>query len=175
MFDHRARRWLIVAAYVGTIFATIPFAPRLWFGLSHVTGLELEPLALSILIAAGVGLSIPVLMRPRAATILAVAIVVTLYVAANRLPFQAPAERLHFLEYGLLPVLIAWAQDRRRSVGHRLLIGAIASTGIGVVDELIQAVAPSRVMEFADIVLNASSASLGAVACWILVRSDTRG
>ena len=86
------------------------------FGLSHVTGLELKPLALSILIAAGAGFSIPILMRPRAATILAVAIVVILYIAANRLPCEVPAERLHFLEYGLLPVLIAWAQDRRRSV-----------------------------------------------------------
>ena len=174
MFDHRARRWLIVAAYVAAIFAMIPFAPRLWLGLSHLTGIELEPLARSILLAAGAGISVPVLMRPRAATIVALASVVTLYVAANRLPFEAPAERIHFLEYGLLPALIAWAQDRRRPMGRRLMLGAIGGAGVGVVDELVQAITPGRVAQWADIALNAASASLGAFACWLLVRSYTR-
>ena len=63
---------------------------------------------------------------------------------------------------------------RSAAVGRRLVIGAVAGTCIVVVDELIQAVTPGRVMELADVALNAASASLGAVASWIVVRSDTR-
>ena len=165
---------MVVAAYVAAIFATIPFAPRLWISLSRVTGIELEPLALSILFAAGASIAVPALMRPRAAAVLAVAVVLMLYTAVNQLPFEAPAERIHFLEYGLVPVLIAWAQDRRRAIGLRLLLGAVGGAAIGVVDELVQAITPGRIAQWTDVALNAASASLGAFACWILVRSYSR-
>jgi hypothetical protein len=153
-----------VAAYVGLVYATIPFAPRLWLGLSRLTGIELRPLALTILLCGGALAVLPVLLRPRVRSLLAMTAVGVVYVAIYRLPFEAPAERLHLLEYGVVPGLVAWALGPRRSLTTRLVLGAIAGGIAGVGDELIQGLSPRRVFQVADIVLNGTSAALGAMA-----------
>lgn len=160
----RKLRWLAVGAYVAVIFATVPVAPRLWLGLSHMTGLELEPLAQSILLVAGGLVCLPALTRPRPARIVGVALVAALYVAAYRLPFEAPAERLHLLEYGLLPGMIAWALGDCWALTLRLLVGVAGGAIIGAVDEGLQALTPGRFGQGADVALNATSSALGALA-----------
>ena len=156
----RSIRIAIVVAYVGVIYTTIPYAPKLWLWLSHATGVELTPLALAILLSAGLGAMVVVLWRSaRWSTALALGIVATLYVAIYQSQFEAPAERLHLLEYGLLPGLVIWALD---STKPPAIAGAFcAAVFTGALDEGIQALTPGRVAQLHDIVLNVVSVTLG--------------
>lgn len=160
----------MVCGYVALLYATIPVAPRLWLALSHATGIELRPLARTILILVGTLVLAPIVIRPRLRTIVGTTLVMLVYVAVYRLgPFETPAERLHLIEYGILPGLVAWAIGSDRSWRARLALGAVVAGMFGVGDEMIQGLSPARVFQLSDIVLNAASAVLGAVAWGTIV------
>lgn len=79
-----------------------------------------------------------------------------------------PTERSHLVEYGVVAVFVYEALLERTSQGRRvpvpgLLAIAIASV-IGVIDEGIQWLLPSRVMDPVDMLFNALAAVMAVVA-----------
>jgi len=69
-----------------------------------------------------------------------------------------PEERTHLIEYGVVGVFIYEALTERAGQGRRVpvpaLLAVLATALLGVLDECIQAVLPSRVFDPIDILVN---------------------
>jgi len=75
---------------------------------------------------------------------------------------ELPSERIHFLQYGVLGYLIARTL-KPRSLGFAGFVLAIGLGGlIGLGDELIQWVLPSRVFDWWDVGYNIIGTTIGA-------------
>jgi hypothetical protein len=81
-----------------------------------------------------------------------------------------PEEAVHFLEYGVLGVLLFRAFENR--VPDPTVYLAVTLTGllVGTVDEFIQWLVPGRFWDFRDIFLNGGAVALGQIAIWRLVK-----
>ena len=98
----------------------------------------------------------------------AVATFVILVTTLGILSFiKIPEERIHFLEYGLLAILVQRAVridiKNRMSFGISFLLTAI--WGIG--DEAIQYLLPNRVFETKDILYNIAAGGMGIFIMWM--------
>ena len=78
------------------------------------------------------------------------------------------AERSHLIEYGVVALFIHEALKERASNGRRVplpgVLAVAATSLIGVSDELIQALLPSRVFDPQDIVFNVLAAVMAVSA-----------
>jgi hypothetical protein len=92
------------------------------------------------------------------------ALVGVILMAFGRGPADVSAvERFHILEYGLLAGLFYWAL-RPRAGGWAVPIALLAAAIVGVLDETVQWLVPTRVGEMRDILLNWSAVSVGLLA-----------
>ena len=86
---------------------------------------------------------------------------------------SAPTERSHLVEYGVLALFIHEALRERASRGRRVrapaLLAAAAASLVGVIDEGIQRLIPSRVFDPTDILFNVLAATM-AVAASVALR-----
>jgi VanZ family protein len=72
-----------------------------------------------------------------------------------------PEERIHFVEYAVLGVLLYFAL-REGILGRRLILYIPALVFIiGLGDELIQGILPNRVYDFRDVLMNLAGGILG--------------
>lgn len=154
--NRRVLRWGI-ACYLALIFATLSLAPRGIRWLWSVMGRENFGMAASVALALLAGGAVwriyrngqrrwmPVL-GPMAVT------------AGVVWMLDNPVERLHFLEYGVLGVLVFL----ERGVGRTALLqGALFLVLAGACDELIQHLMASRVGDWRDVGMNALAGWLG--------------
>jgi hypothetical protein len=155
-------RWIAVATYVTAIYLTIPYTSRVWLALS--ARVRLSPATLSIIIlsatAAGV---LAVLLRVAGFNIRRLGATLLLagaYAYLLRTAFVEPIERIHLIEYGVLPGLIWWAMGSRVTARTILMVWLLAAD-VGVFDELIQHFTPGRFGELRDVVINWESSTLG--------------
>ncbi len=164
------RRWLPVLLWVAVIYTTIPFVrvlrewyvarwDPLWIGLAVAV----------VLVAAG---AVAVTLRKREAgrsrrwDTVWVIVVTTVFVIWSLSLRRSPEEAVHFLEYGLLAVLLHRAL--RPTIGGGLLFIAAMLSGalIGTVDEIIQWISPSRYWDWRDLTLNGGAGALAQVMLW---------
>lgn len=82
-------------------------------------------------------------------------------------------ERVHILEYGLLALLFYWAL-RPAAGATALLLAGVAAATVGVVDETVQWLVPTRVGEIRDVLLNWAAVGTGLVAAVSLMPPDSR-
>ena len=133
------------------ILAVAFFACLILVGITILTqGLRVRPGGMEIGVAAGIAV-VYVLLGVR----------------------MAIPERSHLMEYGVLAVLLYEAINERVANGRRVPLPAlcafVATSLIGVFDECIQAVLPSRVFDWRDIVFNILAA-LAAVVGMVTIR-----
>lgn len=83
---------------------------------------------------------------------------------------RAPAEAVHFLEYGLLGILLFRALSHHVKDKSIYFTAALIALWAGIVDEFIQWVTPMRLWEFRDVGLNALSGSLALIGLWMVVK-----
>ncbi len=156
--------WLLVAAVVVAIYSTLGLAKTLAAELTNRNMLDnISALALLVLFAVVALLG----MKGRAPRTLPVAIAVGM-VAVYALVFlraASPIERSHLFEYSLLAILIHEALLERSSAGRTVvrpgLVAISAASLIGVVDEGIQLILPSRVFDPIDIGFNIFATFMG--------------
>lgn len=153
------------------ILAVAPF-----FGLLRDRLLELMPRSFALVLSIGFALTLLVagilglgrlrsLHRWRIGGFVLAAVLVGLQVhAVARGPADVSAvERFHILEYGLLAALFYWAL--RPTQSWLALPGAlIAAAVVGVLDETVQWLVPTRVGELRDILLNWTATGIGLLA-----------
>jgi hypothetical protein len=100
-----------------------------------------------------------------AAALLVVTIVLVIW--TWRLMGQ-PEEAVHFLEYGVLGVLLFRALRTGIQDSSVFVAGALIGIFVGIVDEIIQWLVPGRFWDFRDIVLNGGASILVQIAISIL-------
>ncbi len=173
------RRWLPVVLWVTVIYTTIPFVRVLrewyvarwdpvWIGLGVAV----------VLMAAGV-VAVTLMRRMTGAVrrgntvwIVGTTAVFVLWTLSLR---RSPEEAVHFLEYGVLAVLLHRAL--RPTMGSDLVFIAAMLMGalIGTVDEIIQWVSPGRFWDWRDLLLNGGAGALAQVILWRVVSPSEHG
>ena len=92
-----------------------------------------------------------------------------------------PTERSHLIEYGVVALFIHEALNERTSRGRRVpapaLLAVLATGLVGVLDECIQLLLPSRVFDPVDMLFNVLAAGMAVTASIALswARSRRRG
>jgi len=150
--------WLYVALWAFVIFLTVPFAFDLITFVKDTWGLEVLTYGTCVVI---VLITIAALRfaanRPNTTHLTHVSLIgiAGLFVFLTfRLGARHPAEALHYLEYGLLSVLIYRAFTHRIHDYSIFIAVAIVGTIVGIVDETIQWLTPRRFFTLEDIGLN---------------------
>ncbi len=160
-------RWLAVVAWVVVIYTAIPFVRSLREYFVARWPAELIGIGVILVVVAVCAAGLIHLRRRRrllvtdAAWLLTVTAVLVIW--AWRLMGQ-PEETVHFLEYGVLGVLLYRALRIRIQDSSVLVAGALIGILVGIFDEIIQWLVPGRFWDFRDIVLNGGASILVQIA-----------
>lgn len=155
--DRERRLWLWTAAVLIAIYSTLGLARTL---VDELSERDLLPAAFVVGLVLVVG---PIAWRwarkrPDWAEI-GVALAVAFAYCMVWVRMESWAERTHLLEYGIVAALIHMALLERVRNGREVPLPAALAVGVtavlGLVDECIQAVLPSRVFDFRDVFFNA--------------------
>ncbi|MDE0132539.1 MAG: VanZ family protein [bacterium] len=169
------RLWYWTIAIVVAIFSTLGLAGALAEQLAE-TGLTTVGFAAAMLL---VGITVVIQglrTKPTGAEIgVALGVAVVYLMVLLRM---ALAERSHLIEYGVVASFIYEALKERRGQGGRVPVPsvlAVMATGVvGVLDECIQLLLPSRHVDPVDMVFNALAAVMAVLARVALARARRR-
>lgn len=162
--SQRERRlWFLALVVVVAILSTLGLAAKL-VGQVNETLLGVTFFACLVLVGVAI-LTQGLRVRPGGVEIGVVVGIAVVYVLLG-VRLAAP-ERSHLMEYGVLAVLVYEAVSERVSQGRRVPFPAasafFATSLVGVLDECIQAILPSRVFDWRDIVFNVLAAFAAVV------------
>ncbi len=88
---------------------------------------------------------------------------------------KIPEEKIHFLEYGILAVLIERALRIEKKVFLTYVLTVLFTSFFGLVDEVIQHYLPERYFGWGDVLFNALGGILGVVLVFIAQRERAKG
>ncbi len=169
-----AKEWLAVAAWVAVIYAAIPFVRSLREAFAARWPVEALGFAvMAIVAAATAGALLDVRrrrLRVRIADIAWLGGIAAGLMVWTRLLMGQPEEAVHFVQYGVLGVLLYRALRPHIDDPGVFVAGALLGTIVGTVDEIIQWLVPDRYWDFRDLVLNGGASVAIQLALWRLVR-----
>ncbi len=165
--SRRERRlWIWTLVVVAAIFSTLGLARTLAEAFRG-TGLGAVLFIVACLMVLATILTQGLKARPRGAEI-GVALGVAAAYLLVFVRMSVPTERTHLVEYGVVALFIHEALSERASQGRRVpvpaLLAIVASSTIGVLDECVQALLPSRDFSFMDIFFNALASVMAVTA-----------
>ncbi len=158
--------WTWVVAATLAIFATVPIARTVQAVVSESVGRQFFLYFVAGVAGVGVLLTIRTLAArqvPRRAYFW-LAILVTAFAAYTYSLRSNPEEAIHFVEYGILGVLVY------RALVHRIRDTSVYATAIvvtgtvGIIDESLQWLAPSRYWDLRDLQINLFAGILSQLA-----------
>ncbi|MCU0610565.1 MAG: VanZ family protein [Candidatus Eisenbacteria bacterium] len=160
----RLFRWGILLAYSAIILSTLSLvrAARDWLtGALGERGFSMS--VWGLFAAAGIWFAVwaarqHVLRSRRRLAILATACAAY---AVMILRLDVPVERIHYLEYGLVAVLALRAFEMATPDAGSYALACLYVMALGLVDEAMQWILPTRVGEFRDVAINLSAGLLG--------------
>lgn len=160
------RLWFWTLAVIGAIYSTLGPAESVVLALRERNLLRLS-FAVVVVVVVLVFLWQWSRTRPGWSEV-GVALGVALAYAWTFLRIGNPAERTHLIEYGIVAALIHQALLERRRGGRRVPRPAALTVAVtallGLLDEGIQAVLPSRVFDWNDVFFNALAGFMVIVA-----------
>lgn len=171
----RARAWLWVVLFTIVIYATLPIAPVLWRIFARRAGDQAEVVVLGGLLLTAVGVLWFALRNSGPigiGRITALAAVGVAYAAIIATVELTPAEKLHFLYYGFLAILVYRALGLDLGGGRLVLTTVIVVAVIGYGDEVLQGMIPRRHFEWKDVALNAVSGLLATALILIFKQPE---
>lgn len=171
------RLWLLTLAVVVAVYSTLGLARTLAEVLRD-RGLFDSVFVLGFLLIMAAIVTQALKTRPGGAEIgVALGVAAVYLMVFARLGI--PEERTHLFEYSVVAVLIFEALTERAGRGRRVPVPALLAVAvtavIGVLDESIQAVLPSRVFDLRDVGFNALAAVMAVAALVALERVRRRG
>ena len=174
-----ASRLLAVSAWILVILTAIPFVRGLSELFAEHWPIELLGGAVMLVIAGATVWALTILRRNAgrlgaADVAWLVTVCVTFIVWAVRL-MPTPQETVHFVEYGVLAVLLHRALRLRVEDAGVFAVGAAIGTLVGTVDEFVQWVVPGRQWDFRDLLLNGGTSVLVQLALWRLAPAPRPG
>jgi hypothetical protein len=164
---------LTAALWIGLIYATIPFVRKAREAFVARWPAELIAYAVIAAVLAAAVAAVVFLRRHRPHIGLVdllwlISVAVVIIVWTRRLMGQ-PEEAVHFLEYGVLGVLLYRVFEPRVPDPTVYVAATLTGLLVGTVDEFIQWLVPGRYWDFRDIVLNGSAVALVQIAIWRMV------
>ncbi len=169
MFKHPPREkawlsWLAVVAWTLVIYFTIPFARRIQAAFAEAWGRPAFTYVVLAFIAVACAAALVYLFRASRGA--AIGQYVWLFLAGGTSVYftlrlaPAPEESLHFIEYGILALLVFRALSHGVRDPLIYLNAWLICAIIGSFDEVIQWMTPRRFFAFGDIALNALASGL---------------
>lgn len=161
LFRSNRLHWLLIAAYVITIYSTLPLMrPALNLAYKYA-GKDILSLIVNLLLVISIILVLFILLKKfyRDYLILCCAIFILsagLYLATG---YDRPEERLHYIEYALLGYLLFQASCSDFRSPSLFSIFMVALIGCG--DESIQWFLPNRVGDLRDVMMNLTGGLIG--------------
>ena len=150
------RLWLLTAAVMAAIYATLGVVPSL-AGFLREQGLLTNLFWLGLILI-GAAVVVQGLKRRPGRLEIGIALGIAGAYLLAFLRMTIPEERSHMIEYSVVALLIYEALTERVSQGRRVpypaLLAILATTLIGVMDEGIQLFLPNRVFDTVDILFN---------------------
>ncbi len=176
LFTSRSDRrlWSAAGLCVALIWLSLSIARPAAEALRERNLLRLS-VALAFLAAAGFIAWRLSILRPGRRTLVAAAVVAIAYLLLLVAVPMMPEERLHFLQYGTVAVLVYLALRERHS--HRagrvspFLAAAVLTASLGWVDEGIQAVLPNRYYDLRDVAFNSAAGVLALVSLKLIEKA----
>jgi len=171
----RRKYWILTFAWVGCIYSTLYVVRPICDFLQERTPFTLVVNTSLILI---LGLLMIILWRKkrfqRISSYVLLGFVLLCYGYGIK-TLRLPAEKIHFVQYGLLAFLCF--QAIRVDLGKPWAFGAalLLAFILGWIDEGIQHLLPNRYYEFRDVLLNGWSATLGLLFTYIFQREMEQG
>lgn len=155
------QRWAVFGVYVAIVLCTVPFTRGITLALRNTDLLGATVTGSYALAVAGVVYY--VLFNRRLADWIAFVVVAALLcvVTVLLLGLAIPEERVHFLQYGLMALLARQAcagPDGRVRIGVSIGLAWLLTSAIGLLDECLQGLVPSRVFDWRDVGMNAGAA-----------------
>ena len=149
----KKRLWVLISIYILFIYVSLPFFPAFINFLSSFISKEiLNLLSLVVSVSFFLMLSIWIYKKKYKVNQFLLIISPLLLLTYFSLSLDVWVERIHFIEYAVLGLLIS------RAVNVRTLHGIISTCCliilIGVVDEIIQWFLPNRVGDMRDVIMN---------------------
>ena len=169
---------LAAALWIGLIYATIPFVRRVREAFAARWPAEL--IAYSVVaVVLGAALAAIIFLRRRqpqidCADVLWLAGITAITVVWIRRLMGQPEEAVHFLEYGVVGVLLYHAFDDRLPGPTVYVAATLTGLLVGTVDEIIQWLTPGRFWDLRDIVLNGGAVALVQTAIWRTVKRPSK-
>jgi hypothetical protein len=164
--------WFAAVVWIGLIYLTIPFVRKLRETfVAHWPAEFIGYTVMAVVVcAAATGLILLGRQQSRAAVpnIVWLIAVATIAVLWTRRLMGQPEEAVHFIEYGVLGILLFRALSGRVQDATVYAVVTLVGLLIGTVDELIQWLVPGRFWDLRDIVLNGGAVALIQVAIWRL-------
>ena len=155
---YKSSLWLIIWAYIALTYLSLPFMRGILRTIKTAIGDQSLGIALNVTLALA-GLSLAFLAKRVGWRHLLLATLPLAIIATAAYSLDIPEERMHYLQYGLLGVLLA--KTARLESWFRSVQLALFAVLIGFGDELIQWWLPNRVGEWRDVTMNASAGVLG--------------
>jgi VanZ family protein len=152
---------LLTMCYVGCIYATLPVMRPILNFLKENLGEAFSPSVYVFLFLIALGIIVLFFTQGKGWKS-SVVLFGILGVTAFTLPtIKYPEERVHFVEYAVLGIMLYFAL-RETFQGRKLLVCIpVIVFLVGLGDELIQGILPNRVYQFTDVLLNFFGGVLG--------------
>lgn len=155
---YRSRLWALIWAYIAVIYLTLPLMRSLLRWLKQNIGADTLSWGLNgLLVLAAIALLLVALRRGLITTVAIAIPLAFIGILAFNLPIAE--ERVHFLQYGLLGLLVV--ATNRRPTRLQMVVMVLFVVAVGCVDELIQWWLPNRVGDWRDVGINALAGTLG--------------
>jgi len=147
------RLWVLIIIYVLLIYVSLPFFPAFISTLRGFISKELlNILSLALSISFFLLLSVWIYKKKYKAKQFLLIISPLLLLTYLSLSLDVWVERIHFIEYAFLGLLISHAVNVRTL--HGIIYTGCLVTLIGTVDEIIQWFLPNRVGDMRDVFMN---------------------
>ena len=171
----RMRDWWIVLFYILFLYISLPFMPGLWGRFVQTAGRLADYFAAFILGIIGLFIILYLITKRKdIRNFMWLAMLASAYaVGLNSLKLSI--ERIHFIEYGLLSLLVFRAL--RHNIGDKsiYLWSGITVFCLGFLDEGIQYLLPSRVYDTRDVIANGVAGVLGLLVIGLCFQPKLEG
>ncbi len=163
--------WLAVIGWIVLIYTTIPFVRQLREAFVARWPAKAIGIGVMLVVAAATVVAIASLRHRRRplVDVLWLTAVAGVTVLWTQDLMGQPEEAVHFLEYGVLGLLLYRALRLHVPDATVFLAAALAGIIVGTVDEIIQWIVPGRYFDFRDIAINSGASVLVQIVVWRMV------
>lgn len=170
--ESERRSWVFVILWAGLIFVTIPFVRMIVAYVRDGWGRDFFTYGVALIaFLSAAGALVAAWRRLSVASVLWIAGICALVIYLTfSLSEGTPEEAIHYVQYGVLSILLFRAFAHRVRDHSIYVAAAIAGSLVGMVDETIQWIAPSRTFDLRDVWLNATAVVLLQLALALGIR-----